>query len=174
LAVSKNNKGIFGNNDCENEFLYRNRLSINDDGRFIAFASRASNFNKGTYYKVYVYDSNLDNIKLISKSSKGITANGPSYSIRINKDGRFIFYGSEADNLVINDNNNEYDIFRHDTLTSNTIRVSISPTLTELKSDEIPCDKKYSIDSSGNIIVFVTGKYLYIYNIKTNKCNVIR
>lgn len=45
---------------------------------------------------------------------------------RISLDGRHVVFQSSADNLVVGDTNGSQDIFRHDRVTGETIRLSVS------------------------------------------------
>lgn len=101
--------------------------SISADGRFIAFVSRASNFditdgNSNT--DIYVYDRDADrdgifdnqppSLQLVSWNFGGGDSDGPSYRPSISPDGRYIAFTSEASDLIPNDGNGIPDIFLHD------------------------------------------------------------
>ncbi|MBG0788411.1 MAG: PD40 domain-containing protein [Anaerolineaceae bacterium] len=62
----------------------------------------------------------------VSVSSEGIQANAYSYAPKISSDGRYISFSSEADNLVLVDENEVTDIFVHDCQTGGTELVSIA------------------------------------------------
>ena len=61
----------------------------------------------------------------VSVSSAGALANKDSYYSLISTDGRYVVFQSEASNLVLNDFNNRYDIFRRDLQTGVTDLVSV-------------------------------------------------
>jgi WD40-like Beta Propeller Repeat len=65
-------------------------------------------------------------IERVSVSSMDVQANNNSFSPAISFDERFVVFTSDANNLVVDDNNNVSDVFRHDRETGNTERVSIS------------------------------------------------
>ena len=103
--------------------------TISDDGRWVAFESRASNLvpNDTNFSEdAFLYDRFLDVIQRVSVSSAGVEANNSCTRPRISGDSNFIVFESIASNLVLNDNNGEEDIFVHDVLLAATTRVSVS------------------------------------------------
>ena len=62
----------------------------------------------------------------ISLANDGSQGNAPSEYASISADGRYVAFDSDASNLVINDTNNEEDVFVHDRWTGTTERVSIT------------------------------------------------
>jgi TolB protein len=66
-------------------------------------------------------------ITRVSVSSTGTEGNkASSTALGVTDDGRYVLFASEADNLVPSDTNNAVDVFRHDTQTDVTVRVSVS------------------------------------------------
>lgn len=141
--VSKSATGELGNGPTDVP-------SISADGRFVAFASDASNLVGedtnlcDTAYhldlevegfghaldpcpEVFVHDRQTGDIERVSVSSLGEEANDWSAHPSISADGRFVAFSSAASNLVANDNNESSDVFVHDRLTGSTERVSVSP-----------------------------------------------
>ena len=104
--------------------------SLSTDGRFVAFASAASNLVTGDtngVLDVFVHDRRNNTTTRISVSSGGTQGNGVSYDAALSANGRFIAFGSAASNLVAGDANGNEDIFLHDRRTGNTTRVSVGP-----------------------------------------------
>jgi Tol biopolymer transport system component len=101
---------------------------ISNNGRYIVYASYANNLadndNNGTS-DIFLYDTGTGVTRLVSADSAGQSANGESLSPRISGNGRYIVYSSAARNLVEGDTNNLPDIFRYDTKTGVTTRVSV-------------------------------------------------
>jgi hypothetical protein len=64
----------------------------------------------------------------VSVSSLGALANNNSYYSLISADGRYVVFQSEAGNLVPNDFNGRYDIFRRDLATGVTELASVGTT----------------------------------------------
>ena len=103
--------------------------SISADGRFVVFASHASNLVSGdtNYYEdVFVHDRQTGQTRRVSISSDGTQADYWSEAPAISADGRFVAFMSDADNLVSNDTNIDVDIFVHDLQTGQTERVSVT------------------------------------------------
>jgi uncharacterized repeat protein (TIGR01451 family) len=65
---------------------------------------------------------------LVNVNSEGAQGNSTSYpySTAISADGRYVAFGSYADNLVAGDTNGWPDVFVHDRVTGQTTRVSVS------------------------------------------------
>jgi len=102
--------------------------SISADGRFVAFASDASNLVPGdTNSKddIFVRDILTNTTTRVSVDSKGNQVNASSSHSSISTDGRFVAFESRASNLVPGDTNDNSDIFVRDTLTNTTTRVSV-------------------------------------------------
>ena len=89
------------------------RPSISADGRYVAFESDASNLVSGdTNYHpdIFVHDRQTGQTTRVSVASDGTQANGHSFDPSISADGRYVAFGSEADNLVSGDTG-RFDIF---------------------------------------------------------------
>ncbi len=103
--------------------------NISGDGRFVTFQSDeqmvAADSNPGE--DIYVFDRTTGELYLASVTSGGgsSSSNGVSEHPGISDDGRYIvFYSSGV--LVPSDTNNTTDIYLHDRLINQTIRVSQS------------------------------------------------
>ena len=102
--------------------------SISPDGRFVAFASPASNLVSGdtnASEDVFVRDTVANTTTRVSVDSAGNQTFGNSYSPSISVNGRFVAFTSTAANLVPGDTNRTNDIFVRDLLTNTTTRVSV-------------------------------------------------
>lgn len=105
------------------------KSSISADGRFVAFASHASNLvsdDTNSVEDVFVHNRGTGQTRRVSLSSAGMQADNWSESPAISADGRFVAFMSDADNLVSNDTNMDVDIFVHDLQTGQTDRVSVA------------------------------------------------
>ncbi len=130
--------------------------SISADGRFVAFASDASNLvpdDKNGSTDVFVRDLLKGTTTLVSVSSKGAEGNRPSYWPFISADGRYVTFTSEADNLVDNDTNTYGDVFLHDIKTGTTELISVA---TDGKSGD---DLSFwsSVSSDGRYVAFMSN-----------------
>lgn len=103
--------------------------SISADGRFVAFASVASNLVPGDTNNqgdIFVRDLSTNTTTLVSVSSSGDRGNDLSFHNSISGDGRFVAFQSNASNLVLGDTNNSTDIFVRDLSTNTTTLVSVN------------------------------------------------
>jgi hypothetical protein len=101
---------------------------ISADGMIVAYASVATNLVAGDtngQSDVFVYDRATGITTRVSVDSAGNEGNGFSYSARISANGQFIFFYSDATNLVANDTNAATDAFVYDRSTGITERVSV-------------------------------------------------
>src|SRR5437764_1157953 len=90
---------------------------ISADGRFIAFASDATNLVGGDtngLADVFVRDRKTHKTRRVSLSSAGAQADKGSFRPAISADGRFVAFASVATNLVGGDTNGQDDIFVRD------------------------------------------------------------
>ena len=127
--------------------------SISDDGRLIAFQTRANNlspFDLSSDNDVYVRDLMTGATALVSLSTDGVKANGGSYAPAISGNGEFIAFSSNGTNLTQNDSDRAYDIFRRDLLNNKTILVSTNSD--GIKGNSLSRDP--SISNDGRFISF--------------------
>lgn len=96
------------------------QLAISDDGRFVAFLSRASNLVdepiNNNVDKLFVRDRREGQTTRASDSSAGLPAERGVASPAISGDGEFVAFHSLADNLVADDTNGSLDVFVSDPL----------------------------------------------------------
>ena len=91
--------------------------SISADGRFVTFASTASNLVAGDTnenYDVFVRDTLAKTTARVSVDSAGNEGNNESFESSISADGPRVVFSSEATNLVPADTNNSLDVFVSD------------------------------------------------------------
>ena len=115
--------------------------SINGAGRYVAFASEATNLvddDTNGFDDVFVHDRLAGVTKRVSIRSDGFQpVVGPvtnsnvtprvSGSPSISADGRFVVFTSAMQDLVDNDNNGHVDVFIHDSLAGTTVMLNPSP-----------------------------------------------
>ena len=106
--------------------------SISADGRFLAFASWASNLVDGDTNgpgflgnDIFVHDLETGNTVRVNTSTSGEQANNTSYDPSISADGRYVAFTSQASNLVEGDTNSHADIF----ITANPLKSTDSNML---------------------------------------------
>jgi Tol biopolymer transport system component len=146
--VSVSSRGEQGNYNSYRPF-------ISSDGRYVTFASDASNLVEGDTNNakdIFVYDRQTNAMERVSVSSNGEQSNGHSEYPFISSDGRYVAFESNASNLVEGDTNNAKDIFVYDRQTDTIERVSVS------SRGEQSNDNSYypSISSNGRYVVFVS------------------
>ncbi|MDO8413663.1 MAG: SBBP repeat-containing protein [Gallionellaceae bacterium] len=96
---------------------YSNSASISANGRYIAFASIATNLvshDSNGKPDVFVRDRLSNKTVRVSVGKGGIQGNGPSYHPSISADGRYIAFISEASNLASNSIRGAWGIFVRD------------------------------------------------------------
>lgn len=126
-AVSVSSAGVVGDSGS-------NYADMTPDGRFVSFASMASNLVPGDTNgvgDVFVRDRRSGATERVSVGLKGVQGDGDSNILgistntAISDDGRYVAFKSEATNLVRGDRNGATDVFVHDRATGTTERVSL-------------------------------------------------
>jgi hypothetical protein len=114
--------GVQGNGDV---FL---APALSDDGRFVVFASRATNLTPEAAPGLFVRDRRFGTTALVSASAAGVAGNsgGVAGGAAISGDGRFVAFDSAATNLTPNDTNGAGDVFVRDRRRGTLERVSVS------------------------------------------------
>ncbi|MGD1808263.1 TolB family protein [Dapis sp. BLCC M126] len=119
--LSVNFQGNEGNNFSINP-------SISADSRYIAFESAANNLVIGdtnNQTDIFITNREFKTTNIVSVNSFGIGGNLNSFHPSVSSDGRFVAFASNANNLVLGDNNNTTDIFLRDLLADTTTRISV-------------------------------------------------
>lgn len=108
--------------------------SLSTDGRYLAFASFASNLvanDTNESQDIFVRDRLTGQTTRVSVAGDGTEGNAASFNPCISADGRFIAFDSDANNLVADDTNMYADIFVHDRQSGETTRASMAGDGTE-------------------------------------------
>lgn len=129
---------------------------ISPDGRFVAFASVASNLVAGQVngtQNIYLRDLGLGVTTLVSVNLAGLPSGSTNYDPSISADGRFIAFASTEQNLVPADSNLSSDIFLHDRVIGVTARVSVSSSGGQGNNNS-GNDSGPSISANGRCIAF--------------------
>lgn len=101
--------------------------SMSADGRYVAFASDATNLVNGDSNgatDVFVKDTLTGGIVRVSTDSSDGPSNGSSNSPAMTADGRYVVFASDANNLVAGDANSARDVFFKDLQTGSITRIS--------------------------------------------------
>lgn len=105
------------------------RPSISETGQFVAFESDATNLVDGDtngLRDVFVFNRLTGVTERVSVDSHGGEAHGASGNPAISPDGRYVAFESDAPDLVEGDVEGTTDVFVHDRLTGETLRLSQS------------------------------------------------
>ena len=150
--VSIASDGTQGNNYCYEPI-------ISADGRYVAFASFATNLVSGDTNgasDVFVHDRETNTTRRISVASDGTQGNDYSRSPSISADGRYVAFYSNASNLVSGDTNGQSDIFVYDQQTNTTSRLSVASDGTQ--------GNNYSLNPS----ISADGRYVAFNSLASN------
>ncbi|MGH8984559.1 MAG: TolB family protein [Acidimicrobiia bacterium] len=105
-----------------------NSASISADGRYVAFASSATDLVPGDgngVPDVFVRDLQTDSTSRVSVDTAGGDPNAISFGPSISADGRYVAFRSDASDLVVGDGNGFPDMFVRDLQSGVTTRVSV-------------------------------------------------
>jgi Tol biopolymer transport system component len=122
--VSVASDGTQANNNTDSE-----QAPLSADGRYVAFASEASNLvadDSNARKDIFVHDRQSATTMRVSLASDGTQGNDHSYKPSLSTDGRYVAFHSYASNLVAGDSNSVLDIFVHDRDSGTTTRVSVN------------------------------------------------
>jgi Tol biopolymer transport system component len=155
---------------------------ISADGRYVAFASYASNLVAGdtnSVRDIFVHDRQTGQTSRVSVASDGTQGNSNSFSPSISADGDIVAFHSYASNLVPGDTNNERDVFVHDQQTGQTNRVSISSSGIQAdnwsESPAISADGRYVAFESeaSNLVIGDTNgvRDIFLHDRQTGQTN---
>ena len=126
--------------------------SISADGRYVAFASEATNLTSEGTGGVFVRDRQEETTELASIASSGDPIAGHSYHASISRNGQFVVFTSDDSSVVDEDYNDCDDVFVHDRLAGTTERVSLGSGGEEASGDSFfP-----SISADGRFVAFVS------------------
>ena len=134
---------------------------ISQNGRFIAFQSRATNLvygrdTNGTTSDIYVRDRLTGMTERVSVSTDGEQGTWSSRFPSLSADGRFVVFSSEAGNLVENDLTRSvfYDVFLHDRKTGITTLINVSTTGEQANKGHRYLVETPEISADGHYITF--------------------
>jgi len=132
-------------------------VSISADGRYVAYASRASNLVSGDtngLADVFVRDRSAATTRRVSVSSNQRQANGSSFDPALSEDGTHVAFRSTASNLVSGDTNGGEDVFIRYRPTSATRRISVSSNETQTPRGTEPTRPVPAISAGGRYVAF--------------------
>ena len=152
--------------------------AISADGLVVAFDSQATNLvggdNNGVV-DIFVRDRTAGRTTAVSVSSRGKLGNGSSAAPAVSGDGRFVVFRSNANNLVPGDTNQRLDVFVHDRLSGDTLRVSVASDGTQGDGSSLGG----SLSFDGRFVAFASdatnliaggepfGRKIYVHDMQT-------
>jgi hypothetical protein len=148
--------GVEPDGDCD-------FTSMTPDGRFVAFASTATNLvpnDTNGLSDAFVVERATGTLECVSVSTSGQPGLLSSWSPMLSDDGRFVAFASAAPDLVANDVNGKRDVFVRDRLGHTTEIVSLGTTLAQGDED---CNG-VSISGDGGLVAFSTASTQLVPN----------
>jgi Tol biopolymer transport system component len=135
---------------------------VSADGRFVAFASRATNLTPRDRNKssdVFLYEIETGALTLVSRAAGGGPANGSSLTPAISADGRFVAFQSDASDMACardcrpasEDINLLPDVFIFDRLSGQISPVSLGRHGPWMEESAAP-----AIDANGTVVAFTS------------------
>ncbi|MFO8082519.1 MAG: right-handed parallel beta-helix repeat-containing protein [Armatimonadota bacterium] len=127
--------------------------SISADGRYVAFASQATNLTalQPAAQQVYVHDRATGETTCVSVDGQGEPGDAASGVPSISADGRYVAFSSYADNFIPGDAvPGKADIYVRDRLTGSTVCASLAQDGTNSDGDS----HRPSISANGRYVAF--------------------
>jgi Tol biopolymer transport system component len=148
------------NDGSEADFLSLD-FSLSGDGRYVAFASGATNLVAGDlndHWDVFVRDRLAGTTEIASLAADGSQGNDGSYSgCNLSSDGRYVAFLSAADNLVPGDTTSTWDVFVRDRQRATTECVGLAPA-----GDDV--DPGCKISADGLHVAYSRAGALYVFD----------
>ncbi|HBV99548.1 MAG TPA: hypothetical protein DEF36_21215 [Desulfotomaculum sp.] len=166
---SQGTLGSEANNDSYASYFTMFCPSVSSDGRYIAFASQASNLVLGdtnATTDVFVHDRQTGETVSASVYGSGTGGNDWSMKPSISADGRYVAFISNASNLVAGDTNNNPDVFVRDLFSGETVRVSVAGDGTQ--GNYFSGAIFYPSDHEGNVSISADGRYVVFDSLANN------
>ncbi len=135
-------------------------LAISGDGQTVAFDSTATNLvSNDTNRSRDVFVETLGNrtTTRVSVRSDGsqLPADSGTSGVAISGDGRFVVFGSVANEVVPGDSNGHEDVFRHELANGQTTIVSVTPDGQPANGSSYAPD----INADGSVVAFASLAY---------------
>jgi Tol biopolymer transport system component len=115
--------------------------SISSDGRFVGFASSATNLvpqDTAGRDDAFVFDRQTQTTARVSVGFAGQESNGNSFSPTLSADGRYAFFVTYASNLFPGDTNGFADVYVRDQLMQSVARLSLASDGSQGNFDVFP------------------------------------
>ena len=163
-AISKSTAGVVGDKES-------GEPRISEDGRYVAFASKATNLVAGDtngYFDIYLRDTELGTTIRVSNGLAGAEPNDDSRWPEISEDGAFVLFSSKASNLVSGDTNGSADLFLYTVATGAMERVNLTYLGTEAVAGVSMDHDMYDLSDDGRFITFTSTSDDYVTIMTSN------
>lgn len=134
--------------------------SLSVDGRWLAFASLATNLVSGDtngVADIFLRDLKSGTTKRLSVSTVGTQADGPSNSPFVSLFGEYVTFESEAANLAAGDTNDTSDAFIRDVKAKKTARIAPPAIAEDLPLQETIWTSHARISYEGRYVAYHRG-----------------
>jgi|GEM_PF-411240 len=158
--VSANGLGQAGNSSCGSDIF------ISGDGRYVAFESYDTDLTpgaSGSYQEIFLRDMTAGTNQLVSVNSSNQAANAYCILYGMSRDGRYLLFGSYANNLTANDTNNQSNLFVRDVVAGTTTLVTVNlggtaPANGSFVNASLSSNGRYVIFNSASTDLVAAGK----------------
>ncbi|MEL7466495.1 MAG: Ig-like domain-containing protein [Pseudomonadota bacterium] len=131
--------------------------AISANGRYVAFSFSGdllTDTDINGFEDVFVRDLVAGTTERVSSNANQVQGDGDSFGVAISDDGRFVTFTSEAENLDLGgDLNGIADVFIHDRIENETIRVSADPFF----GSGAPGGSQSSVNADGSLVAFISA-----------------
>ncbi len=130
--------------------------SLSDDGRYVAFSSKATNLVAGLtngVWQIFVKDMLTGTVTLASPGPAGMGGDDDSLMPCLSADGHFVTFQSHATDLGPTDTNGAVDVYVYDLFSGTTELASISDSLEQGNANS----SWPVISEDGGIVAFQSG-----------------
>jgi Tol biopolymer transport system component len=177
--------GVIERSSIANDFTQGDQgseeVSINSDGRFVAFSSDATTLvpnDTNGFTDLFLRDTCIGapagcvpSVIRLSVATAGTQADGISNAPAISANGRYVAFVSDADNLVSGDTNQFEDVFVRDTCFGaapgcvvSTVRVSLNTDGSQILLE----NAEPAISADGRFVAFASGMSDFYYGANFN------
>ena len=178
--------GVESHGPEDTSFLFRPALS--SDGRYIAFSSLKDDLVPGDTNNrrdVFRRDLQTGTTIRVSVATGGPQVNGHSERVAMSRDGRYIAFDSQANDVAGTDPDTRSDVFVHDVDTNTTTHVSVGnqgvkpPELINLfphsSTPSISGDGRYVAFASSTGLEFPSGtcSYAHVRDLATGRVRMV-
>jgi len=145
--------------------------ALSADGRFVVFTSYATNLvatDTNGARDVFVWDSQLNTVELVSRSNTGVQANGDCSDAVISADGQWVAFSSTASNLAVDTNGAVADVFLYSraSATIELISKSTAGVQSQLAAErpDINANGRYvTFDTAGELVGGVSTTHSQVF-----------